>query len=133
MYRSKYVQYERVGILFGKDTYELSGEMGVTESKSCMTTELCEQIERQTFKKAKESSGRDGAAGVVLGGDRPKVMLALVEEPNAETEDWIWDTGAALDVASAAVVGKRQVSFAPLILSAGCVVNRHGEGGGAAL
>ena len=41
-------------------------------------------------KKAKESSRRDGAAGVALGGDRPKVMLAPVEELNAETEDWIW-------------------------------------------
>ena len=27
-----------------------------------------------------ESSGRDAAVGVVLGGDRPKVMLAPVEE-----------------------------------------------------
>ena len=59
-------------------------------------------------KKAKESSGRDAATGVVLGGDRLKVLLALVEESaDAETEDWIWDTGAALDVASAAVAGKR--------------------------
>ena len=41
-------------------------------------------------KKAKESSRRDAAAGVALGGDRPKVMLAPVEELNAETEDWIW-------------------------------------------
>ena len=38
------------------------------------------------------------------------VMLAPVEEPNAETEEWIWDTGAALDVASAAVAGRRKVS-----------------------
>ena len=51
-----------------------------------------------------------GGTGVVPGGDRPKVMLAPVEEPNAETEDWIWDTGAALDVTSAAVAGKREVS-----------------------
>ena len=50
-------------------------------------------------------------------------MLAPVEEPNAKTKDWIWDTGAALDVASAAVAGRREVSFAPLILSAGGVVN----------
>ena len=50
-------------------------------------------------------------------------MLAPAEELNAETEDWIWDTGAALDVASATVAGKRQVSFAPPILSAGGVVN----------
>ena len=43
----------------------------------------------------------------------PKVMLAPVEESaDAETEEWIWDTGAALDVASAAVAGKREVSFA---------------------
>ena len=46
--------------------------------------------------KAKESSGRDAVTGVVPGGDRPKVMLSPVEEPNAETEEWIWDTGAAL-------------------------------------
>ena len=43
--------------------------------------------------KAKESSERDGCGG------RPKVMLVFVEEPNAETEDWIWDTGTALDIA----------------------------------
>ena len=61
----------------------------------------------KSAEKARESSGRDAAAGVVLGGDRPKVMLAPVEELKAETEDWIWDTGAALDVASAAVAGKR--------------------------
>ena len=61
------------------------------------------------------SSGRNGAAGVVHGGDLPRVMLAPVEEPNAETEYWIWDTGAAFDVASASVAGKRQVSFTPLI------------------
>ena len=42
---------------------------------------------------------------------------------NAETEDWIWDTAAALDVASAAVAGKKEVSFAPPTLSAGGVVN----------
>ena len=47
-------------------------------------------------------------AGFVLGGDRPKVMIATVEELSAETEDWIWDTGAALDVAGAAVAGKRE-------------------------
>ena len=50
-------------------------------------------------------------------------MLAPVEELNAETEEWIWDTGAALDVASAPVAGKREVSIAPPILSAGGVVN----------
>ena len=42
-------------------------------------------------KKARESSGRYAAAGVVLGGDRLKVMLAPVEESaHAETEEWIW-------------------------------------------
>ena len=81
------------------------------------------KFEKGKEKKAKESSGRDAAAGVVLGGDCLKVMLALAEESaDAETEDWIWDTGAALDVASAAVAGKREVSFAPPILSAGGVV-----------
>ena len=41
-------------------------------------------------------------------------MLAPVEESaDAETEEWIWNTGAALDVASATVAGKREVSFAP--------------------
>ena len=74
-----------------------------------MRVSLTDIVSKQ---KAKESSGRDAAAGVVLGGDRPKVMLAPVEELNAKTEEWIWDTGAALDVASAAVVGKREVSFA---------------------
>ena len=55
---------------------------------------------------------------------KAKVLLAPVEESaNAETEDWIWDTGAALDVASAAVAGKTEVSLAPPILSAGGVVN----------
>ena len=79
---------------------------------------------RMAEKKTRESSGRDAATGVVLGGDRPKVLLAPVEESgNAETEDCIWDTGAALGVASAAVAGKREVSFAPPILSAGGVVN----------
>ena len=78
---------------------------------------------RVAEKKAKESSDRSGAAGVVPGGDRPKMMLAPVEELNAEAEEWIWDTGAALDVASTAVAGKREVSFAPPILRAGGVVN----------
>ena len=50
-------------------------------------------------------------------------MLAPVEELNAETEEWIWDTSAALDVASEAVAGKREVSFSPPISSAGGVVN----------
>ena len=58
------------------------------------------------------SSGRNGAAGVVPGGDRPRVMLASVEELNAETEEWIKGTGVALDVASEPVAGERQVSFA---------------------
>ena len=52
-------------------------------------------------------------AGFVLGGDRPKVMIATVEELSAETEDWIWDTGAALDVAGVAVAGKRERFLSP--------------------
>ena len=86
--------------------------MGVTESKSCMfwRPNCVSRLDDRLSRKAKESSGRSGAAGVVPGGDRPKVMLAPVQEPNAETEDWIWDTGAALDVASATVAGKREVS-----------------------
>ena len=64
---------------------------------------------RMVEKKARESSGRDAATGVVLGGDRLNFLLAPVEESaNAETEDWIWYTGAALGVASAAVAGKRE-------------------------
>ena len=78
-----------------------------------------------TEKKARESSGRDATTGVGSGGERlnAKVMISRVDESaEAETEDWIWDTGAALDVAGAEVVGKREVSFAPPILSAGGVV-----------
>ena len=37
--------------------------------------------------------------------------VALVEELNAETEEWIRGTGVALDVASAADAGKRVVFF----------------------
>ena len=50
-------------------------------------------------------------------------MLALVEELNAETEEWSRGTCVALDVASTVFAGKRQVSFAPPILRAGGVVN----------
>ena len=79
---------------------------------------------RMAEKKARESSGRDAATGLALGGDRLQVLIAPVDESaNAEIGDWIWDTGAALDVASAAVAGKREVFFAPPILSAGGVVN----------
>ena len=84
----------------------------------------CEKGKGCGFTHSKDDSGRDAATGVVLGGDRLKVSLALVEaSANAETDEWISDTGAALDVASAAVAGKREVSFAPPILSAGGVVN----------
>ena len=139
-YRSKFVQYDKVG-LFGKDTYELSGEFAsraergtwdlwrVRELSEWMQDDVCSKVfvgrmfvilGVKFAEKAKESSGRDMGTGVVLGGDRPKVMLAPAEELNAETEDWIWDSGAALDVASAAVAGKREVSFAATIfLSAG--------------
>ena len=44
---------------------------------------------------------------IVFGGDHPKVMVAPVEEPNAETEEWIWDTGAALDIVDDPQVPKR--------------------------
>ena len=78
-----------------------------THSKADPSKGDLEVQRRIAEKKAKESSGRDAAAGVVLGGDRPKVMLAPVEESaDAETEEWIWNAGAALDVASAAVAGK---------------------------
>ena len=70
---------------------------------------------------------RDDAYSEVLVG-RVFVILGAkfaekAKELNAEIEDWIWETGAALDVASAAVAGKREVSFMPLILSTGGVVN----------
>ena len=60
----------------------------------------------------------DVTAGVVPGGDRPKVMLTLVEELSAVTEEWIKGTGVALDAASEAIAGKKQFSFAPPILCA---------------
>ena len=107
-----------------KGKCEKGKDCGFTHSKADPSKGDLEVQRRMAEKKARESSGRDAAAGVVLGGDRPKVILAPVEESaNAETEEWIWDTGAALDVASAAVAGKREVSFAPPILSAGGVVN----------
>ena len=77
----------------------------------------------------------DVTAGVVPGGDRPNVMLALVEELSAETEEWIKGTGVALDAASEAVAGKKQFSFAPsdFVRMWSCELSRvcccrHGEG-----
>ena len=106
-----------------KGKCEKSKDCGFTHSKDDPSNGDLE-VQRMAEKKVRESSGRDAATGVVLGGERLKVLIAPVEESeNAETEDWIWDTGAALDVASAAVAGKREVSFAPPILSAGGVVN----------
>ena len=97
---------------------------GFTHNKDDPSKDDLEVQRRMAEKKTRESSGRDATTGVVLGGDRLKVLLAPVEaSANAGTEDWIWDTGAALDVASAAVAGKREVSLAPPILSAGGVVN----------
>ena len=101
-----------------KGKCEKGKDCGFTHSKADPSKGDLEVQRRIAEKKAKESSGRDAAAGVVLGGDRLKVMLAPVEESaDAETKEWIWDTGAALDVASAAVAGMREVSFAPPILS----------------
>ena len=102
-----------------KGKCEKGKDGGVSHSKDDPSKGDLEVQRRMAEKKTRESSGRDAATGVVLGGDRLKVLLAPVEE----TEDWIWDTGAALDVASAAVACKREVSFAPPILSAGGVVN----------
>ena len=71
-------------------------------------------------KKTRESSGRDAATGVVLGGDRLKVLLAPVEQRMQRLRIGSWTPAQPL---SAAVAGKREVSFAPPILSAGGVVN----------
>ena len=99
-------------------------DCGFSHSKADPSKGDLEVQRRMAEGKARESSGRDAATGVVLGGDRLKVLLAPVEESaNVQTEDWIWDTGAGLDVASEVVAGKREVSFAPPILSAGGVVN----------
>ena len=107
-----------------KGKCEKGKDCGFTHSKDDPSKGDLEVQRRMAEKKTRESSGRDASTGVVLGGARLKVLLAPVEaSANAETEDWIWDTGAALDVASAAVAGKREVSFAPPILSAGGVVN----------
>ena len=93
---------------------EKGKDCGFTHSKADPSKGDLEVQRRMAEKKARESPGREAAAGVVLGGDRLKVMLAPVEESaDAETEEWIWDTSAAPDVASAAVAGKREVSFAP--------------------
>ena len=108
----KYFRYLRGKCDKGKDC-------GFTHSKDDPAEGDLEVQRRMAEKKTRESSGRDAATGVVLGGDRLKVLLAPVEaSANAETVDWIWDTGAALDVASAAVAAKGEVSFAPPILSA---------------
>ena len=94
-----------------KGKCEKGKDCGFTHSKDDPSKGDLEVQRRMAEKKTRESSGRDAATGVVLGGDRLKVLLAPVEaSANAETEDWIWDTGAALDVASAAVAGKREVS-----------------------
>ena len=82
-----------------KGMCEKGKDCGFTHSKADPPKGDLEVQRRMAEKKARESSGRDAAAGVVLGGDRPKVLLAIVEESaDAETEEWIWDTGAALDV-----------------------------------
>ena len=99
---------------------EKGKDCGFTHSKDDPSKGDLEVERRLAEKKTRESSGRGAATGVVLGGDRLKVLLAPVDEVS-ECRDW--DTGAALDVASAAVAGKREVSFAPPILSAGGVVN----------
>ena len=98
-----------------KGKCEKGKDCGFTHSKADPSKGDLEVQRRIAEKKAKESSGRDAAAGVVLGGDRLKVLLAPVEvSADAETEEWIWDTGAALDVASAAVAGKRERFPSPL-------------------
>ena len=80
-----------------KGKCEKGKDCGFTHSKADPSKGDPEVPRRMAEKKARESSGRDAAAGVVLGGDRPKVLLAIVEEPaDAETEEWIWDTGAPL-------------------------------------
>ena len=63
-------------------------DCGFTHSKADPSKGDLEVQRRMAGKKAKESSGRDAAAGVVLGGDRLKVMLAPVEvSADAETKD----------------------------------------------
>ena len=47
-------------------------------------------------------------------------MLSVLEATGDEdVDEWIWDTGAALDVANAGVEGEKEISFAPPILTAG--------------
>ena len=74
-----------------KGKCEKGKDCGFTHSKADPSKGDLEVQRRIAEKKAKESSGRDAAAGVVLGGDRLNVMLALVEESaDAEIEEWIW-------------------------------------------
>ena len=69
---------------------EKGKDCGFTHSKDDPSKGDLEFQRRMAEKKTRESSGRDAATGVVLGGDRLKVLLAPVEaSANAETEDWI--------------------------------------------
>ena len=80
------------------------------------------EVRRRAAGGEKHGGGGD-AAGAVLGGAPKKVMLSVARPTyDDEYEEWIWDTGAALDVANEKVEGKRDLSMAPPILSAGGVV-----------
>ena len=107
---------------FMKGKCEKGKECSFTHSKTDPSKGDLEVQRRVAEKKAKAASGGD-RAGAVLGGDLPRIMLSAVEGSAGDgCEEWIWDTGAALDVANADVVGDKVLSFAPPILSAGGVV-----------
>ena len=107
-------------IRYLKGKCEKGKDCGFKHSKADPSKSDLEVQRRIAEKKAKESSGRDAAAGVVLGGDRPKVMLEPVEEPaEAETEEWIWDTSDLKGVAGSGVAADDLVSSVGFIREVG--------------
>ena len=86
------------------------------KGKACVYTHCKTGLSKVDLEFHRKITKRRAAAGVVLGSDRSKVVLAPVEELIAETEEWIWDTSAALVAVSAVVAGNREVSFARPII-----------------
>ena len=100
----------------GVDVLALRKRVGdATGERALLEMEERNLQSAQVYLAAKEPNAvaEDATTGVVPGGDRPEVMLALVQELSAEIEEWIKSTDVALDAASEAVAGKKQFSLAP--------------------